>query len=185
MRGFTQGCMMTQASPGQDRNSEADRQGAAPVALLLGSSDVTIWGLTGAERLRRQLARAGVTRVVDEAVDRNTVSGTVLLLHSGWVFDESLVVDFTTIVEDRLGLDAALVRGVIPFHPLGDLVAHRQVVRSGISSWFQTLRDLDILDFTVPDNMAAHLSVHKAKGRKQQEQCRNEACIHVLSCPRP
>lgn len=84
--------MMTQASPGQDRNSEADRQGATPVALLLGSSDVAIWGLTGAERLRRQLARAGVTRVVDGLADRDAVSGKVLLLHSGWVFDEALVV---------------------------------------------------------------------------------------------
>lgn len=84
--------MMTQASSGQDRNSGADHQGAAAVALLLGSSEVKIWGLSGAERLSRQLARAGVTQVIDESADRRALSGTVLVLHSGWVFDESLVV---------------------------------------------------------------------------------------------
>lgn len=35
----------------------------APVAILVGSSDVRIWGMSAAERLRRQLDRAGVSDV--------------------------------------------------------------------------------------------------------------------------
>lgn len=82
---------MTQGSSKQDRESAAGRRSVVPTAQLLGGSDVRIWGLTGAERLRRQLARAGVVRALDAAGRIESVSGTVLLLHSAWVFDESLV----------------------------------------------------------------------------------------------
>ncbi|HEY9545407.1 MAG TPA: CDP-alcohol phosphatidyltransferase family protein [Solimonas sp.] len=63
---------------------------------MLGASKVKIWGLTGTERLRRQLARVGVADVVDAAAGTGATSGKVLILHSGWVFDESLVAAMAT-----------------------------------------------------------------------------------------
>ena len=113
--------MMTQASPAEGRNSAP-----APIAVLLGDSEVKIWGRTGAERLRRQLRTAGIVDAVTDVAAVHAHSGTVLLLHSGWVFDESLVVALSKaapgslLVDETSGcivaalVDAASVAAVVP-----------------------------------------------------------------------
>src|SRR3546814_11285992 len=96
MMGFTRGGMWTRGPGGQERNSGTGGQGPVSEGQLLGASKVKIWGLTGTERLRRQLARVGVADVVDAAAGTGATSGKVLILHSGWVFDESLVAAMAT-----------------------------------------------------------------------------------------
>src|SRR3546814_18959597 len=121
MMGFTQGRMMTQAPSGQDRNSGTDRQGPVSEAQLLGASKVKIWGLTGTERLRRQLARVGVADVVDAPAGTGAPSGKVLILHSGWVFAESLVAAMATAPVGTALLDESrdrvVAEGVDAAHP--------------------------------------------------------------------
>jgi phosphatidylglycerophosphate synthase len=56
----------------------------APVGRVVGDSPVGLWGMTSGERLRRTLARAGVSQHDDAEAD-------LLVLNAEWVFDESLV----------------------------------------------------------------------------------------------
>jgi len=58
----------------------------APVAWILGDSNVRLWGLTGSERLERQLRALGVAGIVRG--EPAPAQGPVLLLSSEWLFDE-------------------------------------------------------------------------------------------------
>ena len=62
----------------------------AAVAVLLGRSDARIWGMSSAERLTRQLARAGVAEV-RETADALPDQGAVLLLRVDYAFEQRLI----------------------------------------------------------------------------------------------
>jgi len=79
----------------------------AAVAVLLGRSDARIWGMSSAERLTRQLARAGVSEV-RETADARPPDGAVLLLRVDYAFEQRLI---DALVE-RPG--AVLLDGAIP-----------------------------------------------------------------------
>jgi hypothetical protein len=62
----------------------------APVALIIGTSSVRLWGLDGAERLARQLRAIGIERVTDDDLE-SAVS--VLLVRGDYLFDERTLRD--------------------------------------------------------------------------------------------
>ncbi len=69
-------------------------ESAPPTAIIVGRSPVRLWGLTGAERLRRSLARAGV-RDVHHRPDGD-LSGLALadhgvLFRADWAYDNAVV----------------------------------------------------------------------------------------------
>jgi phosphatidylglycerophosphate synthase len=69
---------------------QADRK-ASPssppiTGLIVGASDVLVWGLTSAERTRRAFRRAGI-------VEGRTVTGTQILIRADHVLDETLIKD--------------------------------------------------------------------------------------------
>lgn len=78
--------MMTHSPTAEASLSDA-APSAASHAVLLGDNPVKIWGVSSAERLRRQLRAAGLA----EASASAPPAGDSLLLHGGWVFDEALV----------------------------------------------------------------------------------------------
>ncbi|MFD1331060.1 CDP-alcohol phosphatidyltransferase family protein, partial [Methylopila musalis] len=63
---------------------------AARVAVLLGRSEVRIWGMSAQERLTRQLGRAGA-RDVRTALDGIAPDAQVLLLRVDHAFEQRLV----------------------------------------------------------------------------------------------
>ncbi|MFV3127811.1 CDP-alcohol phosphatidyltransferase family protein [Niveispirillum sp. KHB5.9] len=62
-----------------------------PMAATIGDNPVRLWGMTSAERLRRQCVRNGVKEV--RAWDGLDSGNAQLLLRTDWVFDEVLVRD--------------------------------------------------------------------------------------------
>lgn len=58
---------------------------ASPAAMTVGASDVRVWGATSGARLRRTFERQGLG-----AADAAATAGMVVI-HEGWVFDESLI----------------------------------------------------------------------------------------------
>ncbi|MFD1702321.1 CDP-alcohol phosphatidyltransferase family protein [Methylopila henanensis] len=66
------------------------RTAPARMAVLLGRSDVRIWGMSSAERLTRQLNRAGVAEVRD-TLDGLPADADVLLLRVDYAFEQRLV----------------------------------------------------------------------------------------------
>ncbi|MFV3073230.1 CDP-alcohol phosphatidyltransferase family protein [Niveispirillum fermenti] len=64
---------------------------ALPMAATIGDNPVRLWGMTSAERLRRQCVRNGVKEV--RAWDGQDHGSSQLLLRTDWVFDEVLVRD--------------------------------------------------------------------------------------------
>lgn len=67
-----------------------------PCALLVGTdSPVRIWGLSGRQRLDRQLHRAGIAQIEPiggaGALGNDTVASSVVLLRVDWIFDEPLI----------------------------------------------------------------------------------------------
>ncbi|WP_245838285.1 CDP-alcohol phosphatidyltransferase family protein [Niveispirillum lacus] len=75
-----------------------------PLAATIGDNPVRLWGMTSAERLRRQCVRNGVTEV--RAWDGQDQGRAHLLLRTDWVFDEVLVRDLakrpgTILVDSR------------------------------------------------------------------------------------
>jgi hypothetical protein len=88
--------MMTYRWSAKGRSSERDAAVSIPLAILVGGGgSPKIWGLTGAERLWRQLRVAGVAQISTDATAVASQAGPALLIHDGWVFDESLVVALT------------------------------------------------------------------------------------------
>jgi len=62
------------------------------LAVALGAGTARIWGMTGAERLRRMFVRARLETATEaQALDAPAGRG-VLLARADWVFDESLIV---------------------------------------------------------------------------------------------
>ena len=55
------------------------------VGVVVGDSPVRLWGMSGADRLRRSFARAGL------APGPSAGEGSVLVCRGDWVFDESLI----------------------------------------------------------------------------------------------
>ncbi len=64
-------------------------EAAGPVAVIVGSSGVRLWGLTPQERLRRALRLAGVTRIVESPAE--AVADSYVLMRADWVYDASLI----------------------------------------------------------------------------------------------
>ncbi len=71
---------------GEDRPDPARRA----VAYIVGRCDLTLWELSPAERLRRNLARAGVDTILDDGDDLPATGG-VILVRADFVFDDRIV----------------------------------------------------------------------------------------------
>ncbi len=69
--------------------TDATRPASAPTALLVGASEVRIWGMSAAERLRRQLKRVGVTDVRD--TPEAPAGGRTLLFRLDHAYEQRLV----------------------------------------------------------------------------------------------
>lgn len=69
---------------------EANATPQATTAILVGSSTVSIWGMSSAERLARQLSRAGVKDVRGGAQGLEAV-GAVVLLRLDYAYDQRLI----------------------------------------------------------------------------------------------
>jgi phosphatidylglycerophosphate synthase len=71
-----------------------DNQGktSAVAARVVGECNVSLWGLTPLERLRRQLAAAGVTDVAPAAAGANG-SGSTVLLRADWLYEQRTIED--------------------------------------------------------------------------------------------
>lgn len=69
---------------------EANATPQATTAVLVGSSTVSIWGMSSAERLTRQLARAGVRDVLASA-EGLEASGGVVILRLDFALDQRLI----------------------------------------------------------------------------------------------
>lgn len=62
----------------------ADKKPPRPVAsVIVGASTLRVWGLTGAERIARQLTRAGVIAAPG--------ASRAVLLRADWIYDDALV----------------------------------------------------------------------------------------------
>jgi phosphatidylglycerophosphate synthase len=59
-------------------------------AVLLGASPVRVWGMSAAERLRRQLKRAGIVEIRDSAEGLPEATD-VLLLRVDWAYEQRLI----------------------------------------------------------------------------------------------
>ncbi|HVI30096.1 CDP-alcohol phosphatidyltransferase family protein [Hansschlegelia sp.] len=69
--------------------TDATRPALAPTALLVGASEVRIWGMSAAERLRRQLKRVNVTDVREQA--EAPATGETLLFRLDHAYEQRLV----------------------------------------------------------------------------------------------
>jgi phosphatidylglycerophosphate synthase len=89
-----------------------DQANATPAktAVLVGQSMVSIWGMSAAERLRRQLSRAGISNVIVSAdgLEAQGLTGGVLVLRLDWAYEQRLIDALAT----RPG--ATLVSGSTP-----------------------------------------------------------------------
>ncbi|MEO3429349.1 CDP-alcohol phosphatidyltransferase family protein [Pelagibius sp. CAU 1746] len=68
----------------------AEKEPRPIVAAIVGAADPRVWCASAGERLRRQLARAGVTEIVEEGALAGQ-EGSVLLLRSEGVIDTPLL----------------------------------------------------------------------------------------------
>jgi phosphatidylglycerophosphate synthase len=68
-----------------NRLNEAD---AAPLAAIVGASDVRVWGMTSTARLNRIFQRLALASAAPEAAPADR---SVVIVHAGWVFDQALV----------------------------------------------------------------------------------------------
>lgn len=72
-----------------------DQANATPAktAVLVGQSMVSIWGMSAAERLRRQLSRAGIANVIVSAdgLEAQGLTGGVLVLRLDWAYEQRLI----------------------------------------------------------------------------------------------
>jgi len=94
---------------------EASRTGTAalPVALCIcGTTDLALWGLNLADRLKRQFAQAGIKDVITEA-EAETRNGPVIAVRADAVIDPPLI----ALLRDRAGL-LLLSEGIGESHPL-------------------------------------------------------------------
>jgi phosphatidylglycerophosphate synthase len=62
------------------------------LAVALGAGSARIWGMTGAERLRRMFVRARLEPATEAEARAASPERGVLLARADWVFDESLIV---------------------------------------------------------------------------------------------
>jgi phosphatidylglycerophosphate synthase len=60
--------------------------GGPPTGIIIGSGAARIWGMTGAERLRRTFLRAGV-----EPADSPVADRAAIVVRGDWVMDEALL----------------------------------------------------------------------------------------------
>jgi len=67
-----------------------DRQTGAQRGVTLAAGDGRIWGMSGAERLERTFARAGLRDTPLASLSAGG-AGTVVLVRADWVYDESLI----------------------------------------------------------------------------------------------
>jgi phosphatidylglycerophosphate synthase len=87
--------------------TETAKNGQALSAVLLGVSDVRIWGMNSAERLRRQLLKVKITDV-SQALGGVAPLGRVILLRVDYAYEQRLI---AALVERP---DAALTVGGVP-----------------------------------------------------------------------
>src|SRR5689334_8727693 len=74
------------AAPAED----AAQRMAKPVLCFIGASDIRLWSLTPAERLRRQFAREGVTQEISFAA-AGQHAGPVIFLKADAILDQPLI----------------------------------------------------------------------------------------------
>ncbi|KQY30196.1 phosphatidylglycerophosphate synthase [Caulobacter sp. Root487D2Y] len=63
-------------------------EAAGPSAVTVGQAKTRLWGMTSAERLSRIYRRLGLVEAGRETV---FITGDVVVVDAGWVFDESLI----------------------------------------------------------------------------------------------
>ena len=63
-------------------------EAVSPSAVTVGRTKTRLWGMTSAERLSRIYRRLGL---VEAGPDTVFLSGDVVVVDAGWVFDESLI----------------------------------------------------------------------------------------------
>jgi phosphatidylglycerophosphate synthase len=70
--------------------TENGSEARAATAVLAGASTVSIWGMSSAERLRRQLSRAGVAGARPDA-EGLEADADVMILRLDWAYDQRLI----------------------------------------------------------------------------------------------
>lgn len=96
-----------------DKANETPPAAQATVAVLVGSSTVSIWGMSSAERLTRQLARAGVRDVRASAEGLENVAN-VVILRLDHALDQRLVDALATRSRVTLSAGGAHVAAAVP-----------------------------------------------------------------------
>jgi phosphatidylglycerophosphate synthase len=94
-----------------------DPESTQPIAEIIGTSTVRLWGLDGAERLRRQLAAAGIP--LAGSADAPPAPASTLLLRGDHLFDERTLRDLassrgTLLVADGAADDVAALHIATP-----------------------------------------------------------------------
>lgn len=79
----------------------------APIAVLVGSSQARIWGMSAAERLRRQLSRVGVTLV--DAVAAVPEGGRAIVLRVDYAYEQRVIVALVARADVALVVDGVAV----------------------------------------------------------------------------
>jgi phosphatidylglycerophosphate synthase len=100
-----------------------------PAALIIGDPSTRLWGITSPARLRRSLARAGVTQFVTSAAEK-PAGVPLLILKAIWVFDDVLIQRLTQ------SPDVVLISSMgdaVAAHVTGDnLVSIEHLLEQGI-----------------------------------------------------
>lgn len=68
----------------------APETSAPPVGLIVGTCPTRLWGMTGDERARRTLGRAGAATIAADAAEAS-VAPTCLMARADWVVDSALM----------------------------------------------------------------------------------------------
>ena len=126
-------------------NPSNGTQNEPPLGVVVGEGGARIWGMTGAERLRRIFRRAGIA----EASGPQVMSGGVVLARADWVLDESLI----TALAKTPGVALKTPEGKVLAAHVGATRAAAAV--SGEGDPLDALADLPAMDLTAAAYNAA------------------------------
>ena len=118
-----------------------------PMAATVGDNPVCLWGMTSAERLRRQCVRSGVTQV--RGWDGMDHGHAQLLLRTDWVFDEVLVRDLarrpgTILVDARNQEPVAAHVSPDDAAAAADMLTNSRIVPADLSARLRVLMPEDL-----------------------------------------
>lgn len=100
-------------------------------ARVVGECAVSLWGLSQFERLRRQLAAAGVADVA--AADQGPPPrGTVVLLRADWLFEQRTIDDLVAASAVMVERDGAAVAAHVPCGAYADALARLRGARPDV-----------------------------------------------------